>query len=166
MSRRFRNRQAAASAVPLPPIDDVVGNQERLDLNSQYMTEPISTGTMLSYSQNYPVARERFHPMAAGYPVAPIPIASIKDQLDHNAGGEHGLVDDNVYSLSGPVTSDGVENFRLDGRQAIIRRGRNPSDRGDVRTADWNAQLAMAYAQQVNQYYPSEQSQYDLVRSV
>ena len=80
-------------------------------------------------------------------------------------GGASGIVDALPYS-TGVVSSDLVENFWLDGRQALIRRKRNPSDTGPVGTSDPNAILSIVFAQQANQYFPNESSQGDLVKAV
>jgi hypothetical protein len=85
--------------------------------------------------------------------------------IDREIGGQRGRIDIVPYT-EGVVSSDAVENFELDGRQAIIRRKRNPSDEGPVGTSDSNGMLALRYAQAVNQYYPSEYSQADLVRAL
>jgi hypothetical protein len=84
--------------------------------------------------------------------------------IDREVGGVSGQ-SGFMFSDKGPVSSDAVENFNLDGRQQIIRR-RLENSYGPVATSDHNALLAMAYAQLTNQYYPSEESQYDLIKAI
>lgn len=125
---------------------------------NEYYTQPAA--------HQFPGPRETRHVMAQQRPASyPSRQESNHDNIDYEVGGQHGQVDANPYSL-GVVSSDSVENFSLDGRQAIIRRGRNPSDVGPVGTSDHNTLLGLALAQSVNQYYPNERSQSDVIRAV
>lgn len=119
---------------------------------------------MVAYDPGYPVQTEIYHPMADDFKPMPTPIGDIHDNIDWEVGGQRGAINP-VFSL-GVVSSDLVENFWLDGRQQIVRRGANPSRFGPVGTADHNALLGLAWAQQVNQYYPNEASQYDVIQAV
>lgn len=149
-------------------MDDIVGTQ--MAYSTAVQDDPdndnfLGTSALL-YTDQYPGPREHYHPGDLGSAPMPVPIGYIKDLVDYEVEGVRGLVDNAPYS-TGVVSSDLVENYWLDGSQAYIRRARSPQDRGGpVGTSDSNALLAIAYAQAVNQFYPNEASQADLVKSV
>lgn len=123
------------------------------------------TGVLTAYADpQFPGQTELFHAGANAQPLSFGPVGDIQDRIDWEIGGVSGEVDNFPWSL-GVVSSDLVENFELDGRQAIIRR-MDDNNYGPVGTSDHNMLLAMSYAQQINQFYPNEQSQYDLIRAV
>lgn len=137
-------------------------------------TEGNQNGTLADndfYGSQYPVQREKFHPTADSIPADRMHMSGPDDSvgiegIDREVDGKAmGRVDAITYS-TGVTSSDLVENFELDGRQQIIRRGPNPASKGPVGTSDASAFLALAYAQSVNQFYPNEESQADLIRSV
>jgi hypothetical protein len=170
MSRRFRRSRQTTSQAPLTVDNNDFRNESSVNTeptDSQLAYDGFLNGTMAyNYSPSYPSPHEIYHPMA-DTAVQRNPVSSnqrIADNVDRTVGGVMGEINP-TYAV-GVVSSDNVENFALDGRQQIIRRGRNPSDRGPVGTSDHNTMLGLAYAQQVNQYFPNEQSQTDLVRSV
>jgi hypothetical protein len=161
MSARTRNRRRTALVI----TDDPDVNVQNLDLGYQYAMEPLEGGSMVEYGVAFPVQREEYRPMADVDYLHPTPVGDIHDEIDWEIGGVRGEINP-VYSL-GVVDSNTVENFWLDGRQQIVRRQGNPSQAsGPVGTSDHNTLLGLAYAQQVNQYYPNERSQYDMIQAV
>lgn len=171
MGKRFRNRRDA-TVNAIVGKDDVVGNYESYNPNVQYETEPAPVGTtQAQYDPQFPGQREIQHREAEGFtPAVYAGVGSIRDDsvsgTNREANGQRGRVDITPYSV-GVVSSNLVENFDLTGEQAVIRRMPNPGGvTGPVGTSDHNALLAMAYEQSVNQFYPNEASQYDLVKSV
>lgn len=171
MGKRFRNRRDATINA-IVGADDVVVNHERLDTDVQYQVEGFSSGALGKwYQPAFPGQRETVHTEAEGRPSGRLSgVGSVRDDSvsgpGREVGGQPGLVDGVPYSL-GVVSSDLVENFALTGQQAIIRRQANPGgNTGPVGTSDHNMLLALAYEQQVNQFYPNEASQADLVRAV
>jgi len=179
MSRSYRARRRAPTskmyggevgesvAVEDPDQFDTTSNQVT-NTTVQYVYDGLAAGTMaLDYSPEYPITPETYRPMAASHPVGTLLMPDdrdVHDDIDWTVEGQMGE-NDSTYSL-GVVSSDAVENFSLDGRQAIIRRGRNPSAQGPVGTSDHNTLLGLAYAQSVNQYFPNEESQADLIQGV
>lgn len=162
MSARFRTRRADSTYVPPRGI---VARQESFTTAPQD-DNPYQGGTSDLTNPAFPGGFELVHVMAqarnASYPSLQ---SSVKDYIDYEVGGQQGQVDGVPYS-TGVVSSDAVENFALTGEQAVIRRGYNPSSTGPVGTSDHNAVLAMAYAQQVNQYYPGELAQADVIAAL
>jgi hypothetical protein len=168
MSKKFRDKRAASSMQYVYDTDDIIYNNEMIDTsfddaNGGEGSDSYFGTTVMDYQ--YPSPMEIVHTEAEGYTPVGSPIGSIKDPIDYEVGGQRGRVDNLPYS-TGVVSSDLVENFELDGRQAVIRRMRNPSSVGPVGTSDHNMILALAYRQMTNQFYPNEGSQADLVRSV
>lgn len=146
---------------------------EEYQADMQYRVQYAAGGTMgdgtTLYTTEYPGAREDFNAewrRAAEYDPSMEPQLYIKDLLDYNEGGQFGLVNNLPYSV-GVVSSDAVENYDLTGEQVLLRRETEARQmHGPVGTADSSTLLAIAYAQQVNQFYPDEASQADLVVSV
>lgn len=165
MSQRWRTQKRASAITPADP-DDVVANHNNVDTSPQD-NSPIMGGVTMAYlfNQDFPVQKELIHVEADSTTPQPVPIGSIKDQIDYEVGGQRGLVNNVPYS-EGVVSSDLVENFTLDGRQAVIRRMADKNSTGPVGTSDHNMLLALAYAQAANQYFPNEASQSDVVRAV
>jgi hypothetical protein len=171
MGKKFRQRRDA-TINSIVGTDDVVANHESLDVAVQYENEPAHLGTtQYQYDSQFPGQRELQHREAQGYtPPTIAGVGTIRDDsvsgANREANGQRGRVDIVPYSV-GVVSSNLVENFDLTGQQAVIRRQANPGGvTGPVGTSDHNALLAMAYEQSVNQFYPNEASQYDLVKSV
>lgn len=166
MGQRFRNRRDAGIQA-IAGMSDVVANHEAIDTQIQYDFDDHFGTSDYGYPNAFPVQREIVHTMADSHPSGSINSnCNIHDDIDWEIGGQQGEVDGVPYSL-GVVSSDAVENFALDGRQAVIRRMQNPGGNvGPVGTSDHNMLLALAYEQSANMFYPSEASQYDMVRSV
>lgn len=168
MSQAFRNRRSNGSArVP----SNIAARNANVDTSTQD-NHPLMGGDANEYftdpgAHNFPTVGKETRHVMAGWQDASYPSRQFSnhDPIDYEVGGEHGKVNGNPYSV-GVVSSDAVENFSLDGRQAIIRRGRNPSDVGPVGTSDHNTLIGLALAQSVNAYYPNERSQSDVVRAV
>lgn len=165
MSQRFRNKVSQEGYVPPRGI---VARQESFDTSPQDRA-PLMGGTsdqMAAASPSMPGAFEIQHVMAqASDATYPSLQPSIKDQINYEIGGQRGQVDGVPYSL-GVVSSDQVENFALTGEQANIRRQFNQQSIGPVGTSDHNAILAAAFAQSINQYYPGEEAQADVIRAL
>lgn len=173
----FVGTGAGDEFVPLvPSADDVYLPYDAYSTSPMGVIEdaPVGTmgrdGTFSTYNENtYPGQYERWHAEwqdAKEYDPSYYPQLYIKDLVDYNDGGQFGLVDNLPYS-TGVVSSDLVENFALTGEQATIRRDTDLRQMdGPVGTADYNGATALMYMQLVNQYYPNEASQGDLVGSV
>lgn len=164
MGKKFRQRREAGIEA-IVGQSDVVANHEAIDTQVQYdYDDHFGTTT---YDGVFPGQREQIHREADRRPSGSISSdANIHDNIDWEIGGVQGEVDALPYSL-GVVSSNLVENFDLNGRQAVVRRQENPGgNTGPVGTSDHNMLLALAYDQSANQYYPNEASQYDVVRSV
>lgn len=161
----------AETPIPSRNTDQIVETQANYNTEDQVLAyyQGGNATMMIEDSSTLPVQHEYFHTEAEG--ITPDqrqfagPGNSTYNMIDREVDGQRGRIDILPYS-TGVTASDSVENFALTGEQAIIRRGRNPSDTGPVGTADSNGILALQYAQQVNQYFPNERSQSDLVRSV
>lgn len=171
MGKRFRQRRNG-TINDVTGKDDVVANHETYSTDIQYQFEGYSSSNHgLDWDSSFPGPREiRVTQTTDSYFPAYAGVGSIRDDSvsgpNREVGGRAGEVGDLPYSL-GVVDSNTVENFELTGQQAIIRRMPNPGgNTGPVGTSDHNMMLALAYEQQVNQYYPNEASQADLIRSV
>lgn len=169
MSKRFRDKKknaqsAVASVLVADPIvvnTDNVGSVYAEPLVPYYGGEFPAT----DIGNNFPGQYEVVNTGTQVQRFATAPIGVVKDMVDYEVGGQSGLVNDWPYG-TGVVSSDAVENFNLTGEQAIIRRQPDPNRVGPVGTSDHNQLLQLAYAQSVNQFYPNEQSQFDLIRSI
>lgn len=175
MGKRFRERQKAkANATVTDTLaarpDDLIVNHENSGTIYGPDLTPYDDGTypvyMLPGGQTFPTPVEHFQTGNRAVAYTHNPIGDISDRIDWEIGGVSGDANGYLWS-TGVVDSNTVEDFTLDGRQAIIRRMPNPGGvSGPVATSDHNALLAMSFAQMANQYYPSEQSQLDLIRSI
>lgn len=153
------------------PGDEWAPYEANYDPDVTYVVDAVTGGEIdSSYSPEFPGQREDFHAEwedAQEYSPSQYPDHTRSyDRIDWEVGGQFGLVNNFPYSM-GVVSSDLVENFELTGEQVVLRRETEARmAQGPVGTADANAMLALAYVQTVNQYYPNEFSQADLVVSV
>lgn len=174
MSKRTRDKRRALRASAVEPASSTVSE---LQIMEQQLTPSLNLEDINGYAlgttndipgeySSFPLTWENFRPDAwDGIPAYVTPTDNYvrATAINQEIGGQSGQKGF-TYS-TGPVSSDAVENFALDGRQQIIRR-QPDTNYGPVSTSDHGALLAMAYAQQVNQFYPNEQSQYDLIKAI
>jgi hypothetical protein len=175
MSKRFRERRNARAnpdetVATVARDDRDVVNPVNVGVTYVNQLTPYDDGTFAAYllpdGAIFPTPVEYFQTGNNARPYTTAGPGDIGNNIDREIGGVSGNANGYLWS-TGVVSSDAMENFELDGRQAIIRRMDNPGGvTGPVGTSDHNALLAMAYAQMANQFYPSEESQYDLIRSV
>jgi hypothetical protein len=177
MSKRFRERKRKANqdtdvlqSDRFIRDDGFVVNSDNVGVSYFNDLEPYDDGTFAAYllpdGYLFPTPVEYFQTGNNAVAYTTAGQGDIGDNINREIGGVSGDANGYLWS-TGVVSSDAMENFWLDGKQAIIRRMDNPGGvSGPVATSDHNALLAMAYAQMANQYYPSEESQYDLIRSV
>lgn len=170
--RKNNQREPNPSDMPIHSNDhdDIVGTYLAYDPTPQTTAYYLGGNQPLDMlSARFPGQREIFHPEADRY----TPATGVMDGqgndtynlIDREIGGQRGWINDLPYS-TGVVSSDLVEDFNLDGRQAVIRRQGTKQGVGPVGTSDSNGRLALLYAQAVNEYFPNEASQADLVRAV
>lgn len=169
MSWRTRQRARAAPLAELQVQgENLVVNHDNVKTEYAEDLTPYDDGSypanLLPGGERFPGPVEYFHTGADATPYTYTPVGVIRDNIDWEIGGESGDANGYLWS-TGVVDPNTVENFDLTGQQQIIRRMAD-TNYGPVATADHNALLAMAYAQQMNQFYPSEESQYDLIRGV
>lgn len=175
MSARFRAKQQTmarsyADVGSLTDGSDIVPDQLNWNTSADVTQSEANgtTTTMVDIAYGLPIELYRAMQGAtlpANEQYIPI-VNDVKDHIDYTVGGNRGAVMRSPNAPNGPVHTDGVENFALTGEQAIIRRPHGTQGDGPVATSDANAFLAMAYGQQVNQFYPSEKSQVSLIHSV
>jgi hypothetical protein len=167
MGKRFRDRRKPEAVSTVAVIDSEYVNHSNVGTLYQEPLVPYYDGEIAAYDvdQGFPVQYEEFQSGASGVAYNTSPVGSIKDDIDYEIGGASGMAGFAFPRSEGVTASDSVENFWLDGRQAVIRR-KLDTNYGPVSTSDHNALVALAYAQSVNQYYPNEQSQFDVIRSI
>lgn len=171
-NNRVQNRNSTPSELPVESAarDDVVLGWKLYDPTAQERAYYLGGNTPeVEANPLYPGPREYFHPEAAEFTPSKLKMDGqgndTFNMIDREMDGLRGAVDDQPYSL-GVVSSDLTENFWLGGQQAVIRRGRNPSEHGPVGTSDYSGRQALQYAMSVNQFFPNEASQADLVRAI
>lgn len=150
--------------------DDIVGTYLAYDPTPQVTAYFLGGNSpQIENDATYPGQREVFHPEADRTTPSTLIMDGQGNEtfnlIDREIGGQRGWIDNLPYS-TGVVSSSLVENFDLDGRQAVIRRQGSKQAHGPVGTSDSNGRLALLYSQAVNEYFPSEASQADLVRAV
>lgn len=170
MGKRFReqrNKRLEKSVATSVVVDDLAVNQAVVGTVYREPLVPYQDGydRLTDIADNWPTQLENFKPGANGVEYNNTPVGSIKDLVDYEIGGQSGLAAFAFPRSTGVVSSDAVEDFTLTGQQAVIRR-QPDTNYGPVSTSDHNALLALAFAQSANQFYPNEESQFDVIRSI